>query len=372
MKEHELLNVYRLGIYHDSIFTDVKLLLGDFSISESYTELLKDLSPLKTSVLRIIGKKEGKLLCDKIDDIYNYFKRLKNGDIENDRQGKGMFNEIEDLSAEVSQKIREFAETNFEGRSKYLFNIGRILKYWDNLLEPPYRLKEETYTELLLNMKASNLIEQLAKVKELHEKSNEESFNNDKIWQIRVEIEQQLRNEDVKLYIQGDKEEIKTNPLTNLPNKEQFEDDSTSFWENPELPFTLAFLDMDNLKKLNTQIGHESADKVINELASYINYNLTDRAGLYHRSGDEFLIYFPNTNSIESKLLLERILNGLKSKIFLTDIGDICITVSCGIASYPEHAIEFEELKEKSCKAMQMAKDKGKAQVCIWDKSISK
>ena len=362
----DLISVYRLGFYHRTILPAVNLLLEEFSIGESYTELLKAISPLKASIKRIIPQKENEKLLNKLDEIYGYFKQLKIGDYENDREGKGIYNEIEDLSKEIRINIAEYAEANFNDRASYLFDAGSLLSFWNDILEPPYKLKEKDFKQLCKYLKASELSLPLVKVIELNSKGDDYYLkSHTDIFNINIDILEQLKSEEISKFMSIERDDIKTNALTNLPNLEQFDIDSIYILENPDLPMSLCFVDMDNLKKLNTEIGHDAADEVIKQLAAFLKSKLEFRATVYHRSGDEFLILFQNTTAYEAKYTLERVLSKLVEKTFTTSVRDIQITISCGIASYPDNSEDISELKEKANRAMQKAKNNGKAQVCI-------
>lgn len=367
----ELLSAYKLGFYHRAIFPTAELLLGDFSLGESHTELLKAISPLKASIKRIFPKKDAAKSLEMLDNIYTYFKQLKLGQYKNEKEVRGIFNEIEDLANEVKISAKEYAESTLENRASFLFESGGLLSFWYDILTPPFKLSNNDYEQLCANMNAANLRIPLIKVKELHSQPDDDSWNSHTdIIRIHSEINDQLKIEDISKYLSSDEEEVKLDKLTNLPNLEQFDIDSILLFDNPDLPISLSFVDMDNLKKLNTDIGHDAADEVIEQLAAFIKSNLEYRAKVYHRSGDEFLILFQNTMPDEAEKVLSRLLSKIKVKSFTTSVGDIKITITGGIAAYPENSADMPELKENANKAMQKAKEKGKAQICIFTNEI--
>lgn len=98
--------------------------------------------------------------------------------------------------------------------------------------------------------------------------------------------------------------ELRTSQLTGLPNRRAFNEDAALGWP------TVAFFDVDSFKKLNDQIGHEPADKVLRLIGDELKALTTDNIRAYHASGDEFLMRFKSPE--DAKPLLDALQESLE------------------------------------------------------------
>jgi len=104
---------------------------------------------------------------------------------------------------------------------------------------------------------------------------------------------------------------------------------------------SIIMLDVNNISKINRELGHAKGDEVIKLLAEKVKQNIrsTDKAGRY--GGDEIAIILPDTNTSDAKYLAEYITYCL-SCCFVDDVGPV--KVSVGIATYPECSQDQEKL----------------------------
>jgi diguanylate cyclase (GGDEF)-like protein len=94
----------------------------------------------------------------------------------------------------------------------------------------------------------------------------------------------------------------------------------------------------------------------------------TDLAARY--GGEEFVIVCEGTSTQGAVQLAERIRQSMEQQIFHTDQGELNVTLSMGVASFPSHAHTREHLVERADAALYMAKDNGRNKVCAWSKSM--
>ena len=104
--------------------------------------------------------------------------------------------------------------------------------------------------------------------------------------------------------------------LTGLRNQRMFEEELAIMLRN-RTPLALIYIDLDGLKQINTQRGHQVADKVIRSAAKAIRASLqrrTDRKHVYRRStaADEFLVMLEHANLDTEVFLAEQILMALR------------------------------------------------------------
>ena len=86
---------------------------------------------------------------------------------------------------------------------------------------------------------------------------------------------------------------------------------------------------------------------------------------LYRYGGDEFCILMPRTLSVGATKLAERLLSGLQASPLLLDGEWVPVSLSVGIAAYPEHAAGAEALLAAADQALMEAKRAGKSRVVV-------
>lgn len=366
MNLHELKAAYMLGFYHRAILPGMKLVLDMFVMNESHTEILKAISPLRAAVKRLFMPAEQKEALDKLDAVYKALTELKHAGIDDD-QGDVVFSRAVDLCREVEEMALEYADSTLEGRGAALFNAGKILSAWNDVEDPPYKLAPDTL-ELLANSFTSALMPRLAqRVRELDRVPNHVFWKEHaSIWSVHQSVLRSLDMEIARAVFSRGPDRENTSPLTGLPNLVQFDSDFALLLENPDQPVSLAFIDLDDLKALNARIGHDAADEVIQQMGAMLIQGLAHRAVVYHRSGDEFLAVLRNTNSHEALLVLERLVRHVAAQTFTTSAGSVRVSCSVGIATFPEHSSEPEDLRNHANQAMRRAKSAGKSCVYVY------
>jgi diguanylate cyclase (GGDEF)-like protein len=132
----------------------------------------------------------------------------------------------------------------------------------------------------------------------------------------------------------------------------------------------LIYIDLDNFKTINDTMGHTTGDIVLVEVArrlQAIHYSHLDVARI---GGDEFIMMLYD---MESRVIIDgvmyQIIEALEEPI---QIGtkNYNTSASIGVALYPEHGVNMEELLQKADMAMYRSKAKGKNQYSIFDESI--
>ncbi len=162
-----------------------------------------------------------------------------------------------------------------------------------------------------------------------------------------------------------------TDPLTSLLNRRYFEERISEEMERSKRhrqPFSLIILDIDNFKNLNDSFGHLFGDEILKTTTSVIRrcVRIIDIAARY--GGEEFAIILPTTDKNDAVIIAERIRSEIEGTVCLVkDTGTtLNITVSLGIASFPEDASAAEELINNADRALYRAKSQGKNKVVIF------
>ncbi|MBE7709597.1 MAG: diguanylate cyclase [Cyanobacteria bacterium SIG32] len=150
-----------------------------------------------------------------------------------------------------------------------------------------------------------------------------------------------------------------TDTLTSLYNHRGFQEVLSSEIQKAEenkTSLSIVMLDVNNISKINRELGHAKGDEIIKLLAEKVKQNIrpSDCAGRY--GGDEICIIMPNTNTSEAKYLAEYITYCL-SCCFVDDVGPV--KVSVGISTYPECTKDQEKLLILAEQAMYISQAKG-------------
>ncbi|MEI8673472.1 GGDEF domain-containing protein [Vibrio sp. SA48] len=175
------------------------------------------------------------------------------------------------------------------------------------------------------------------------------------------------------LYQEGIEDLAYTDQLTGLANRWSFEN-----WANEKLSqqmksnsiTALVFLDIDNFKSINDNYGHDVGDKVLQYFANRLKNNVRNRdrktakhdCSIARFAGDEFvlLLYDVRTKK-DLDTILNRICYMFEHKYQSSEMINN-LTVSVGVALFPNDADNLPELTNCADKAMYWAKHKGKNQ----------
>ncbi|MEK6537574.1 MAG: sensor domain-containing diguanylate cyclase, partial [Nitrospirota bacterium] len=159
-----------------------------------------------------------------------------------------------------------------------------------------------------------------------------------------------------------------TDPLTSLLNRRYFEERISEEMERSKRhrqPFSLIILDIDDFKVLNDSYGHLCGDEILKTTTNVIRrcVRVIDIAARY--GGEEFAIILPTTDKDDAGIIAERIRSEIAGTVCLIkDAGKkLSITVSLGIASFPDDASTITELINNADRALYSAKNQGKNRV---------
>lgn len=128
--------------------------------------------------------------------------------------------------------------------------------------------------------------------------------------------------------------------------------------------FSLILIDIDNFKKFNDNYGHQSGDAVLRQVAILLK-NAVRKADIVCRyGGEEIVIILPSTDNANAYILAEKLCKLVSNKIFeLKDNVKTNVTISIGVATYPDNAELAVDLVEYADKSLYVAKSNGRNQV---------
>jgi len=150
--------------------------------------------------------------------------------------------------------------------------------------------------------------------------------------------------------------------LTGLPNRALFLERlrDAEMPENAHIPAAVLFLDLDNLKNVNDNLGHEAGDTLLKTIAQRLQESVADSVTVARLAGDEFAVLLVGASSeTHARNVAERVLTSLKTPV---TIGEHRIRsgVSIGLATSGECAKSGVELLRAADMAMYRAKATGK------------
>ncbi|MGH4052315.1 MAG: diguanylate cyclase [Clostridium sp.] len=134
---------------------------------------------------------------------------------------------------------------------------------------------------------------------------------------------------------------------------------------------SLLMIDIDFFKKVNDTYGHAEGDIVLYELGKILTHNSRSFDIVSRNGGEEFTVLLLDCANAHAIRIAERIRSGVETHTFILSTGtQINITVSIGVASYPENIKEIEKLLEISDIALYDAKHSGRNKVCTGDVAL--
>ena len=149
--------------------------------------------------------------------------------------------------------------------------------------------------------------------------------------------------QELKRQVYGDK-------LTGLYNKTYLEETLPQFMQNSSEPVALMLMKPDNFKFINDTFGHEAGDDTLKIMAVELSHFIGDKGTVVRYMGNELGVilsgYDRDRSYDEAKLILDMVNNLDLSEVLKTD--DVKLSLSIGIAVYPNHADVSDELISKA------------------------
>jgi len=149
--------------------------------------------------------------------------------------------------------------------------------------------------------------------------------------------------------------------LTGLANRRLFEESlerETARSQRLGAPLSLLILDVDHFKQINDMYGHPAGDAVLREIGAAVagSTKAFDVAARY--GGDEFVVLLPGCNAVDASSVANRVRVEIAHHV-----SDAPVTVSVGVATMPDNALDSERLVAAADGALYEAKRGGRDRV---------
>ena len=122
-------------------------------------------------------------------------------------------------------------------------------------------------------------------------------------------------------------------------------------------PISILFVDVDNFKPLNTKYSETKVDQtILPQLLNLIENLVRSRGEAYLQGGDEIIVILPNHDTSDAQAFGEKLRAAFKDHQFAVGDQTEGLTLSIGVASWPDHGLGYEEVLQKANDAMRIAK----------------
>lgn len=153
-------------------------------------------------------------------------------------------------------------------------------------------------------------------------------------------------------------------PLTGIYNRRKMDrlgKDLVSVCQEQRKTLSVVFMDLDNFKRINDTLGHQKGDLVLTCFVNETKRLLPKDAVFGRVGGDEFLILLPH------RYRAVAIMQGILFSLNTLETSPAPISASIGVAFYPQHGRDLEELIRSADAASGLAKARGKNRIEVFD-----
>jgi diguanylate cyclase (GGDEF)-like protein/PAS domain S-box-containing protein len=162
--------------------------------------------------------------------------------------------------------------------------------------------------------------------------------------------------------------------LTDLPNRAMFDDRmqrALATAKREKRNFAVIFLDLDNFKPINDDLGHQFGDLMLKQVAIRLLDCVRESDTVARIGGDEFVVLLPIVDDEKDALLVATKIRHALNLPFQLAGRKLTISTSAGVAIYPEHGSEAIELLRNADLAMYVAKRSGRNRIQIFRADMS-
>ena len=183
----------------------------------------------------------------------------------------------------------------------------------------------------------------------------------------------QSQMDEIELLQEKLREQALRDPLTGMYNR---------YFLNESLPrevaradrkqnsLSIIISDIDHFKRINDTYGHQVGDEFLAKLANLIVSNSRSSDIICRYGGEEFLLVLPGTTARIARKRANQLRVKCEAMFIPCNGRDLNVTLSFGVATYPVHGREAEEIVIKADKALYKSKRRGRNCVTVWSREM--
>ncbi|WP_242615493.1 GGDEF domain-containing protein [Sphaerotilus mobilis] len=161
-------------------------------------------------------------------------------------------------------------------------------------------------------------------------------------------------------------QEVGTDQLTQIANRRgllrQFEVEQSRI-DRDGIVLAVGLLDIDNFKRLNDTLGHQTGDEALKFLARRVGEMLRPTDTLARYGGEEFVVLLPATEVAEAQTVLTRVQRLMSAELFMHENKQTFVTFSAGVTLF-RRGESLEAALQRADEALYEAKRTGKNRTC--------
>jgi diguanylate cyclase (GGDEF)-like protein/PAS domain S-box-containing protein len=182
-----------------------------------------------------------------------------------------------------------------------------------------------------------------------------------------VQVNRQL--EQIQMLQVALREQAIRDPLTGLYNRRYLyetlgQEFSRSRRENRSV--SMIMLDIDHFKCLNDQYGHAAGDAILQALSDTLLVATRKGDTVCRYGGEEILIAMPNTTVTQARRRASKLMNEIAALSVAFEDKWLSITVSIGVAAFPEHGEAIDEVIRAADNALYRSKETGRNRLTVY------
>jgi len=132
-----------------------------------------------------------------------------------------------------------------------------------------------------------------------------------------------------------------------------------------KLSLTFLMLDIDNFKQFNDRYGHLVGDAILRQVAKIISLAVRQIDFIGRYGGEEVAIVLTETGIQQADFAAQRIRQAISDPVIRVYDEALKVTVSIGVSTFPDNALDMQNLIETADRALYLAKKTGKNKVCF-------
>lgn len=221
----------------------------------------------------------------------------------------------------------------------------------------------------LNSMLGKSVIKPISCIKAAARKIGDGHFNTRLDWARKDEIGELSRSfDEMTVQLQNAHEELerlsRKDSLTGILNRREFDRLMRAEFNRAERynkKLSIILIDLDHFKEINDSHGHQTGDSVLRTVVTVIEKAIRDVDQFARYGGEEFVLMLPESDSRDAMALAARLCGLVGSTEFRNQGGNIFnVTISAGVASFPEYEIDELNLMIAADQALYRAKRNGR------------